>query len=230
MLFLMSLPRPNLRLAAVCALAIVLVAQSAQITLILLAGLATFFAVRALTLKAPFWMYMLLGSTAVAIYFAIGFLENTRIFDVLKIVAENPGTLVLVDASANNRASHIFVSVSGFVDNFFLPRGVHGQAWVDYFYEQVSVRPDLFWFAFPGAQIMSGYGKALFELGLLSIPIIVAVNACFTSRIWADPGVKFSMIVMVNLLLVSSIPLSHPLIPVLIGWLASQQRPAGQPQ
>ncbi len=219
--FSLTAPRPRMGIVAACTAGILFVAQSAQITLVLMMGVLTFALVRILLLQLRAWHMFLAVIFSVAIYFIVDSFSNTRIFSVLQMVAENPATLTLIDASANNRASHILISFHGFVDNFFLPHGVHRDAWVEYFYQQVSARPDLFWFAFPGDQIMSGYGKAFFELGFLSFLIFVTINSCLLLRSWPSVALKWSMIIMVNLLLISAIPLSHPMIPVLLAWLSA---------
>jgi hypothetical protein len=151
--------------------------------------------------------------------FASQALSGSRLFQISDRFLNDPFSLLLLDASVNDRFFHVFYSLKGFLENFLLPHGFG--AWIPYVSTQFSSYPDYVLvdtFTLAG-RIMSGYGSLLFELGLpgLLIPFLVFRS---NFRIFGpSPCRKFGLPLLCSLLMFSSIPLSFPLFSFYLGFL-----------
>lgn len=97
---------------------------------------------------------------------------------------------ILRDESVQDRYFAITDSISGTVNNFFLPHGFY-------------------------ARIMSGFGAVLYELGLLGFPLIfvicMAIANCFNRN-------KVLLMLLAFVSLLPAIQLAHPMLALVVGY------------
>jgi hypothetical protein len=149
------------------------------------------------------------------------FLIETRIFQIYSTFMDDPSSLLIVDESANSRFAHIFFSIKGFLTDYFLPHGYN--MFNPYMIENAPKHPDLF----PrgvnlseSARIMSGYGAALFELGILGLPVIFVINYSIFKFYNKNTRQFLLLTLFLNTILFSAIQLSSPILGFLIGYLS----------
>ncbi len=163
-----------------------------------------------------------LFSILVVTYFALSFIDlrayNIRIFQLLDLV-KNEGLfrIIAIDASINDRVAHIFFSIKGFFDNSFIPNG-YG-VWADYLDKETIAYRDLFvaeWVS-RGDKILSTYGAALFELGIFGLILPVSITIILYRAYNRDWRSRLTLILFINIILLTAIPISFPPIGFLMG-------------
>lgn len=144
---------------------------------------------------------------------------NIRVFKIIDLVIER-GFLktIAIDASISDRVAHIYFSLKGFLDNYFLPHG-YG-AWGKYLDGQLAGYGRVFrleWIT-RGDKILSTYGAAFYELGifglLLPVSITIILYRAFKKSEWRR---QLTLIIFVNMILMTAIPISFPPIAFLMG-------------
>lgn len=202
------------RLIFLTVFGILFMAKSSMVMLFLILMLCVFF-ITHVSLKSLFSFAISLAS----FLYLISFLEGSRLHRLLEMFISDPYSLVLIDASINDRFFHVFFSLKGFLDNFLLPHGYF--AWLPYVKEQLIIYQDFVlidWFSL-GGRIMSGYGGALFELGFffLTVPLVVVV---LLFRLYRDNlRLFFFFSIYVNMIMFSAIPIGFPLFAFYLGFL-----------
>ncbi|WP_156438348.1 hypothetical protein [Burkholderia sp. BDU5] len=135
----------------------------------------------------------------------------------------DPWVVLETDASLNARLGHSLFSLLGFADNWGAPHGF------DHFHEYVGKKlseVDYVWLGRrdPGIKIMSGYGAALFELGVFGLPIPVAVAFAIKRHFRGHTRVAIFVVCYVTTVLFSAIQLSLPLLGLMLGVLLATSR------
>lgn len=147
-------------------------------------------------------------------------LEGSRIYRVLELLNNDPISLLLVDASINDRFFHVFFSLKGLIDNFFIPHGFN--AWVPYVSNELTKFNDVViveWFSL-GGRIMSGYGAAFFELGIFAV-VIPFVLTYLLFNIYKSELRRFLFFsFFMNSIMFSAIPVGLPLFAFYMGFLS----------
>ena len=116
---------------------------------------------------------LLLGHHLLHIY--VGF-SDSRFSNVLQAIFSDPSTFLTIDYSVNHRFTHAFLTIKGFFDNFFIPHGFN-----DFSLYLERLLKDPFWsntiVIDPKIEerITTSLGGTLFELGLLSTPLFMAL-------------------------------------------------------
>jgi hypothetical protein len=147
-------------------------------------------------------------------------LAGTRIGGLLLTLKHSPQRILLLDQSVSTRFTSIFYSLKGAVDNVFVPHGFG--AWTDYAYRQDMIYRGIFRSDADVTRIMSGYGTALFEMGWIGLTIPIVITVGVVKSVWRDsPSRAIIFLLVVHLLLLSPVPLSFPLVGLLIGELFS---------
>jgi hypothetical protein len=145
---------------------------------------------------------------------------GTRIGGLLMTLQHSPQRILLLDQSVSTRFTSIFYSLKGAVDNAFVPHGFG--AWTDYAYRQDMIYKGIFSSDADVTRIMSGYGSALFEMGWVGLTIPIVITVGVAKSVWRDsPSRAIIFLLVVHLLLLSPVPLSFPLVGLLIGELFS---------
>jgi hypothetical protein len=104
-------------------------------------------------------------------------------------------------------------------DNYFFPNGY--QSWNIYVSEQLPKYSDVViveWFSV-GGRIMSGYGAAFFELGIVAIFIPVAMFGLLYSIYRNDAKKLMFFFLFVNAIMFSAIPIGFSLFGFYLGFL-----------
>ena len=148
--------------------------------------------------------------------------SQTRFYGIASLLLENP-LLIMQDESASDRIIHILFSFLGFFGNYFLPHGFG--KWSEYI---GGLYPDVLSYgtvvSVGGERIMSGYGAAFFELGLMGILIFISFNFALY-RFYRNDIRKFLWISLCfNTVLLTSIQLANPILGFIIGYLAYYSR------
>ena len=204
-----------------CVVQIVLFAQSALGILFVTMMLGLYALLRLSAPKAIVAVLALFAASFALFMYGGNLLAGTRIGALLMMLKNSPQRILLLDQSVSTRFTSIFYSLKGAIDNVFVPHGFG--AWMDYAYSQDMIYKGIFGSDADVTRIMSGYGSALFEMGWvgLVIPILITVGA--VKSMWRDSRSRtISFLLVVHLLLITPVPLSFPLIGLLIGELLSE--------
>ncbi len=168
---------------------------------------------RLLLLTLPFVAFYLLS----VLFPVIESESESRALKLLSFVVESPFQVFKLDASANDRLSHIYFSFKGAFENFLLPNGF--AKWSQYITQQVQAS-DFFWW-FSSGRIMSTYGSALFEFGILGLSLPMTINYVIYKKRKNLKSNTIFLFLFLNLFLLGAIPLAYPPLGVLIGYLLS---------
>lgn len=141
---------------------------------------------------------------------------NLRVMEIFVLFIESPSDFILLDKSINERLVHLFFSIHGWVANFFIfPNGfsIFGRYLTENLpnYSGYFIVND---YGFKGARIMSGYGAALFELGMGGILLIGYI--WYLQTVLAYPRY---LKVFFLLFMLTAVPLAIPLVGIYIGLM-----------
>lgn len=211
--------------SALCLFQIIFLAQSSMAVLLLVVlalyvGIVYFaFSLRATT---KIGVISVVGLGLICGYFFVNrFLFGTRVHVLVMAIFRDPLQVLRMDASVNDRASHIYFSLRGALDNYLLPNGFN--AWRQYVTAKSAQQTTFFWVS-KGDRIMSGYGAALFELGLFGLLLLAA-----TTLILLKSNIEFKRRIVYTLfiqtIIFTAIPIGFPPYPFLLGiFLFSKTR------
>ena len=144
--------------------------------------------------------------------------EDNRAIYLLQSILNDPLSVLNNDVSVNARMSHMLFSLYGFFDNWLLPHGFNN--FDEYVAKSLfSSNSGYIWLGLiqKDVKIMSGYGAALFELGILGLILPIAITLIIR-RAYCNDFRKFLVLsFFLNTILFGAIQLSLPLLAVLIG-------------
>ncbi|GAB1536522.1 hypothetical protein ADMFC3_21530 [Geovibrio sp. ADMFC3] len=146
-------------------------------------------------------------------------MTGSRLKNIFFALINNPMDLLLIDASINARFFHIYFSIKGFIENYLIPNGYN--RWVEYAQQQTSIYADYViyeYFGFKG-RIMSGYGGALYELGIFGILIPLSVTILLFKLYRDKLGSFLFFSIFVNLIMFTTISVGFPFFGFYIGLL-----------
>ncbi|GHY43007.1 hypothetical protein VCSRO171_2786 [Vibrio cholerae] len=194
---------------------ILILAKSSMVVLFLMLMLIVF-----IITHVGFKSLALLCFSSFSLFFVLSFLEGSRIQKLVDVFTRDPHSLLLIDASINDRFFHVYFSLKGFIENFLVPNGYY--SWVPYAKEQLILYQDIVmveWFSLTG-RIMSGYGGSLFELGMffLIVPFLLTYNLFRFYKMDFKSFLFFS--IYVNMIMFSAIPIGFPIFAFYFGLLA----------
>jgi len=162
----------------------------------------------------------LIALGVITISYSMTFLEGSRIYELFQLVKNDPSVILLVDASINDRFFHVYFSVKGFLENFFIPNGYN--AWLPYVTEQLVSYKNIViieWFSL-GGRIMSGFGSAFFELGFIALTIPLTFTYLLFNLFKNDLKSFLFICIFVNLIMFSAIPIGFPIFAFYLGFLS----------
>jgi hypothetical protein len=177
-----------------------------------------FFLYVILYVKIKYILLILFFAFFVVPYLYIG--DGSRLTNLIKIFLENPSSIVLIDASINDRVFHVFFSIKGFFDNFLLPNGY--LSWNNYVIKELPNYSNLVMidnFSANG-RIMSGYGAAFFELGIIALIIPFVLFRLLRSIYFFDNKKFLFFFIYVNLIMFSAIQIGFTFFSFYIAYLA----------
>lgn len=138
------------------------------------------------------------------------FMEGTRVYDLYSNF-QGIKQIFYKDASFNQRASHIYYSLKGAIENYFIPNGF--VRWKEYSFIE-SLRKNYFYGFYPSknGRIMSGFGGIIFEMGFLGIVLIIKYFYILYKGLKNKEISYFILIIMF-----SAIQISNPLLGNILG-------------
>ena len=199
-----------------CIIGVLLLAKSSM-ALLFLAIMLFFYLLTHASVKYALLTIILV---LIAPFIIIDLMPGTRLSFLLSKIYEDPSSLVLVDASINDRFFHIFFALKGFFENFMFPNGF--LSWNSYASNQLAQYSDLViieCFSL-GGRIMSGYGAAFFELGIFAALIPFALFSLLLSLYRNNLKKFFFFLLSVNTIMFSAIPIGFSLFAFYLGFLA----------
>ncbi len=154
----------------------------------------------------------------------VNFLEGTRIQRLIISLINNPIEVLLTDASVNDRVSHIYFSIMGFLNNYFLPYGFTG--WSNYVTIQLPKQTIFFWVG-TGGRIMSGYGAVLFELGIIGLILILCIIHILINY---NANLKKRLVytIFLSAIMFTALPIAFPLFSFILGTFVYYNKPKKQ--
>ncbi|MFN4088542.1 MAG: hypothetical protein ACK4QW_05780 [Alphaproteobacteria bacterium] len=209
-----------------CLVQIVFLAQSAQVALLLAVAVAVYGIVMA---RPAFFLAGLLAPLALLAAWSLGIAlqaGGVRILELLMLLMDDPALLVLADPSGNQRLAAIFFAFKGFLDHAFLPGGLADFG--AYMGEQIRGGAWPLFFTDPTERILSGYGAALYELGLfgLTVPLVAGLGLFRYFRGSARHALVASA--LLHPLMLTAVPLALPLVGLTIGLCYGPRRYRGR--
>lgn len=216
-----------------CLLQIVLFAQSALGILFALGMLGLYTLHRFSAPKAIAILFVFAGMVLGIVLNSDELLAGTRVGGLIHLAVDSPTAILQLDESVNSRVANIFFSLKGAIDYFFIPHGFN--VWTTYTHSQDQIYRGVLRSGSEATRIMSGYGAALFEMGIAGAIIPVVVTVGIVRTLWReDPGRAIVLLFVVHLLLIMPVPLAFPLLGYLIGELfitslPARPSPAGDP-
>ncbi|GHU81504.1 hypothetical protein FACS1894145_8360 [Bacteroidia bacterium] len=120
------------------------------------------------------------------------------------------------DGSANDRLAAIAFSVKGCIDHCGMPGGMG--TYTDYVEKEL---PNQSFFRYGGGRgrIMSGYGSALYELGILGLFIPIAFLVVICHYFKQDKKKQIVVFIAFTMLMFTAIPLALPYVSFFYGYL-----------
>lgn len=152
-------------------------------------------------------------------------IEETRIYEVGKKLAENPQVFIGLDYSINSRFLSVVLPLISLYENKFLPRGFskysdfYRQKLKDEKYSSIFVNPGIR-AAVAGytSKAESGYGKTFFELGFLGVLIFVFMTVSLSKVLLSDNYFLFGY-VLFSACMFMAFPWTTPIAPFIVANL-----------
>lgn len=152
--------------------------------------------------------------------------EESRAYKILSLLYEK-GFIELTqkDPSARGRLYHIFFSIYGAFENYFIPQGFDT---FEYYMDQKRLEFSFLrweWVKYDHGRILSFIGSLLFEMGILGFLIIYM----FFKHIWTAAlslKKKVFLFTFFIVILLQAIPVNMPLIPLFFGAILNKQKDA----
>ncbi len=210
-----------------CIVEIILLSQSALGVLFVIMMLGLYALLRLSAPTAIIAVTALFASLFALVMYGGDMLSGSRIGALLNMLKDDPFRIVQMDESVSQRVASIFYSIKGTLENFFVPRGFG--AWKEYAHTQDMIYRGVFNSGSRIDRIMSGYGTALFEMGWMGLAIPILVTVGIVKSKWRENRLRAAcLLLVVHLLLLTPVPLSFPLLGLLIGELFSDTLARGQ--
>lgn len=133
----------------------------------------------------------------------------------MPLLIENPWLLVLSDASILDRYFHIYLSIKGCIEFVGIPHGF--RLWTDYLLQNLQFYGITTYVT--KERIMSGYGGALFELGLMGAIVPISLGLALKKYFKAAKSSFVFSALSLTTLMFTPIPLGYPVFGFLIGYL-----------
>jgi hypothetical protein len=199
---------------SLCIIGIVFFAQSSMAVLFLMILLLLFLIIN-LSLKSAIKVLALI----LIIFLSFSFFENSRMYKIINIIFDDPYNIISLDASINDRFFHIYFSLLGFYDNYFLPNGF--TEWLPYVSSKISIYNNLIfieWFSL-GGRIMSGYGAVFYELGFFALLIPSTFFIILGNIYFCNIKKLIFHFLFINIIMFSAIPIGFSMFGFYVGYL-----------
>ena len=141
-------------------------------------------------------------------------LGQSRLLYLIVMLAEHPEVVFVADRSVGHRLAGIVYSLYGFWADGGIPHGF------GVFYKYVWTTATPFSHVIPlpaNDRILSGYGAALFEIGLAGLLYPIILTWLLWTRYRTDRRAFLLYSISLNALMLTAVPLSTPIIGLLYG-------------
>ncbi len=206
----------------ICIIGIIFFAKSSMVFLFLIIMIFFYFLTHFNIISV---LYMFVFLTLVP-FLIFEFMEESRIAHLITQFSNQPSLFLTKDISITDRLFHVFFSLKGFLDNFMLPNGF--LTWETFMSGQIkeytssgTISPDYVnhHARAKGGRIMSGYGSAFFELGIIAVLIPISLISLYYSLYKNDLKKFFFFSLLVNGIMFSGIPIGFSIFAFYIGFL-----------
>jgi hypothetical protein len=207
----------------ICTLGIIFVAKSSMVFLLLIIAIFFYF-ITHFNISSIFYMTILI---VVVPFLILEFMQESRIAHLINLFSTQPSSMLAKDFSITDRLFHVFFSLKGFYDNFMLPNGF--LSWEVYMSSQIKEYTELGIISSDyanhpararGGRIMSGYGSAFFELGIIAVLIPISLIILYYSLYKDDLKKFFFFSLLVNAIMFTGIPIGFCIFAFYIGFLS----------
>jgi hypothetical protein len=196
-----------------CFLSVIFLAQSAMSSLFLLILTALYLFTHSSIKSLALVVVAILAS-----YFLVDMLVDSRLLALVSMAINNP-SLLINDASVNDRLFHLYYSLVGAFDNLLFPNGF--DAWSMYSKLQIQTSQNVFkdeWISI-GDRIMSGYGAVFFELGLTGLILPYIFFVLYRKIYINDMSKAIMYFLFINTIMFSAIPVGLSFFALYISYL-----------
>jgi hypothetical protein len=149
--------------------------------------------------------------------------SDSRMGRLLDLLYTQPEIILLIDQSIHDRFFAIFFSLKGFYENYFFPNGFGAYSQAVETFVPYSEIANNSWIS-KGTTIMSGYGAALFELGIVGIIYIIYPLILIFKYFKKNFGAGLSLSVSLTAFMFATIPISYPMYGLMMGILLSKDK------
>lgn len=178
------------------------------------------------------WLFSMLtfGIFFVYLFSTLPSLQVTRLGILVQLFLKDPLSLFLEDASISDRMTHVIVSMVSLPFSYGIGFGLGN--WGQF---APDIIPKLGWFIEEmaelnvglGTKIMSGWGTAIFELGIFGLIFLLSFFYIMNQGIKKTKGnikkVYISSMITIFFVMLMAIPLSFPLFGYIIGVFTQMQ-------
>lgn len=214
--------KERMRLSAILVAQILFLAQSTLAALVLVGMLGLYLLTHINSPKRVLLLVLVTASAAGLVVLGVRAsgieIHRSRILFLAVALLKHPEYLFLVDQSGNARLAAILFSFYGFLADWTAPHGF--SAYAEFVDETVARFSDVITHADRADRIMSGYGAALFELGLIGLLIPIVITIVFWRAFRSQPRQFIILCTTLHAILLAAIPLANPVIGVVVGYAA----------
>lgn len=205
------------RLLTGLVLLIVFSASTTLVLIIVLTMLIMFFRTRVLKKRE------LISLSLLTFMLITGFLlvdQNSRIYQLINLIASSPMTVFELDGSANARASGIILGSQAILDNCFFPHGLSNTDWLAA--QDKLIANSSFFHSLSSSGIASGYLRPVYEIGFFAIPFFIL----FIRTTLAYPQNQIERLIIIGFVIVFSMQflISSPLFGLVYGAILARQK------
>jgi hypothetical protein len=146
--------------------------------------------------------------------------QNTRFFELLKLIIDSPSKILTADQSINFRLADIYFSFKGFIDNYMIPNGFGTyQAYITSELTQQTAFTGGSGWVTGSNRISSYYGSILFELGFVGL-IIPLTYSYIIKKAYRYQIRDFLLnLFFINTVLLTAVPLSFTFVGIYLATL-----------
>ena len=166
--------------------------------------------------KKIFHLLIIIFSFILIYYLGLEYDLNFRLYNIITQTMKEPDS-IFSDISIHQRVVDVVFSINGFLINYGIPH-IWGQ-WGEDLHIMIygNTWADQAWIS-DGNRIMSGFGAALYELGIFGmIYIYIVIN--LHRKFYTNNIIFYRQSIFLIFLMFSSIQLANPLFSVYIGAL-----------
>lgn len=220
--------RPDWRLVLLLATnvaATILLAKSTMgvLFIVISAGAFVWYRLATLRLSRRGLRWLIMGIVAIAAMSVFGreAIEGTRIDKIYSYLAETSvWQIIMWDASINQRLEAVVMSLHGALYHNLWPAGL--DTYLQTRDEIIHGYDGLFWWLSSNNKIMSWIGAIVYELGFFGIAALALLAVVSYGRTRKS---RVSL-ALLGIILLSAVPPSFPLVPMLLALMAAQKRSA----